>query len=112
MARLIESGPRAERETLHAYAVGLLRERDPWAESFGGAAVEDGIELETSEAGSNSSGATLLGYGFLLLPAGGILLLVFPPVGGLLLASGLVMMCGGLVAALLGRLAATVSKRA
>lgn len=110
MARLIEDAPRAERAMLHDYAVSLLRET-PSGSATSDSTDAEAVEHGAAASGPRSQGATLLGYGFLLLPASAVLLLVFPPVGGMLLLTGLCMMCGGIGTALIGRLAPSVWRR-
>jgi hypothetical protein len=97
MGRLIDGGPHWEQESLRAYAVSLLRERVPSGESI----EEDEDILAYSEAAADeprdgTNSATLIGYGFLLLPASAVLLLVFPPVGGMLFVTGVMLMVCGL----------------
>jgi len=110
MARLIENAPRPERAMLHDYAVSLLRETASGTE-ISDSTDADVVEHGAAASGPRSQGATLLGYGFLLLPASAVLLLVFPPVGGMLLLTGLCMMCGGLGTAVIGRFAPSAWRR-
>ena len=106
LGRVIDSGPQGEREALRAYAVSLLRERLPSAETHEDdeAFLEGFAEGSSEETGKTSSAATLIGYGFLLLPASAVLLLVFPPVGGLLFVTGIVLMVCGLGWAMVAKL--------
>ena len=104
IGRLIDGGPHEEQESLRAYAVSLLRERVPSHEPVEDEAIDADPEHVPAEAGAGSNSATLIGYGFLLLPAGGVLLLVFPPVGGMLLVTGVVLMACGLGWAMISKL--------
>ena len=104
MSCLIETGPRGERDTLRAYAVSLLRDRgcsDEWDNDPG--VTPDVGEQDVEATRSSSHAATLVSYGFLLLPASAVLFLVFPPVGGMLFVAGGAMMCVGFMAALIQR---------
>ena len=107
IASTIDSSPAADRESLHDYAVSLVRERLPVADRAGaieGAAGEGSSPAGTSSGGSG--GASALVYGVLLFLVGPFLFLVFPPVGLMLLLSGVLMIGWGLVALLVGRLRA------
>jgi hypothetical protein len=104
MGELIERAPPAEREALHDYAVSLVREKLPAAsrESQGR------FETNSAPAGdrSESAGVHLIGYGLLLLPVAFLMMLVFAPLGTILLAVGLSLSAIGLAAGLLRRLRA------
>jgi uncharacterized small protein (DUF1192 family) len=100
IGRLIVSGPTGEREALHDYAVSLVREKLPVVDPT--PAVHDTLTGDvTVEAASNT--ATLLGYGVLLIPVGFLMLLVFAPLGALLLVAAVGMAVAGVVLALIGR---------
>jgi hypothetical protein len=105
MAELIERAPAAERESLHDYAVSLVREKLPAAfrES------QHRLEANAAPTGDRSEGAGvhLIGYGLLLLPVAFLMMLVFAPLGTILLAAGLSLSAVGLAAGLLRRLRAT-----
>ena len=104
IGRLIVGGPVADREALHDYAVSLVREKLPVVEPT--PAVHDTpIGDVAQEYASNT--AQLLGYGVLLVPVGFLMLLVFAPLGALLLAAGVGMAATGLVLALVGRVRRT-----
>ena len=104
MGRLIDDGPQVERESLRAYAVSLLRERVPSSETIEEDESIMDPEDPPGEPGPGSNSATLIGYGFLLLPASAVLLLVFPPVGGMLFVTGVVLMASGLAWAMVSKL--------
>lgn len=106
MAGLIESSAAQDRESLHDYAVSLVRDRLPVA-----AAVYDTDDPEAADSAEvdasskrSSNAANLLGYGFLLVPVGFLLSIVFP-FGLLLLVGGLFMIGAGFVMAMIGKLA-------
>jgi len=105
MAELIERAPAAERESLHDYAVSLVREKLPAA--FRESQLR--LEANAAQAGDRSEGAGvhLIGYGLLLLPVAFLMMLVFAPLGTILLAVGLGLSAVGLAAGLLRRLRAT-----
>lgn len=105
MAELIERAPAAERESLHDYAVSLVREKLPVA--FRESHVR--LEMNAAPGGDRSGGAGvhLIGYGLLLLPVAFLMMLVFAPLGTILLAAGLGLSAVGLAAGLLRRLRAT-----
>ena len=100
IGRLIVSGPAAEREALHDYAVSLVREKLPVIDPT--SAVHDAPTGDVTE-GSASNTAALLGYGVLLIPVAFLMLLVFAPLGALLLVAGVGMALTGIVFALAGR---------
>jgi hypothetical protein len=104
IARVIESGPREEHEALRAYAVSLIRNQAAPAD-FDAGSGEDFDELgdlpATPESSSNA--VTLIGYGVLLVPAGGLLALVLPPIGLMLVLTAVVMIGTGLAVAAFGR---------
>jgi len=96
---VIASGPVAEREALHDYAVSLVRERLPVADSEGGVAP-----IATHPGRSQGNGAaSVFGYGLLLIPVGLVLVPVFGLVGFALLLVGVVLASIGLVSGLVGR---------
>jgi hypothetical protein len=97
IGRVIEEGPREEREALRDYAVSLIRNRTEGGEGQHGEAGEWGVEDQLPEAApqSSSSAATLIGYGALLLPAGGLLALVLPPIGLMLGITAFAMIAAG-----------------
>lgn len=102
ISEVIESGPSAEREALHDYAVSLVRERLPVADGSG----MDGTTgpSRTGRARSKGNGAaSLFGYGILLIPVGLVLVPVFGLVGFALLLVGVVLASIGLVSGLVGR---------
>lgn len=105
MAELIDRAPAAERESLHDYAVSLVREKLP------AALIDSQVRLETSATAgahrSEGAGVHLIGYGLLLLPVAFLMMLVFAPLGTILLAVGLSLSAVGLAAGLLRRLRAT-----
>jgi hypothetical protein len=100
IGRLIVSGPAADREALHDYAVSLVREKLPVIDPT--PAVPDTPTGGVTE-GYASNAAALLGYGVLLIPVAFLMLLVFAPLGALLLFAGVAMATTGVVAALVGR---------
>jgi hypothetical protein len=101
---LIATGPAADREALHDYAVSLVREKLPLADpSFAVPGAPRGDAAE--EYPSNT--ASLLGYGVLLIPVGFLMLLVFAPLGALLLSAGVAMAVTGIVLALVGKVRQT-----
>jgi len=100
IGRLIVSGPPADREALHDYAVSLVREKLPVVDSA--PAVHDTPTGVVTE-GYASNTASLLGYGVLLIPVAFLMLLVFAPLGALLLVAGVGMAATGVVLALIGR---------
>ena len=97
---LIASGPKAEREALHDYAVSLVREKLPVIDPT--PSVHDTPTGE-STGGDGSNTTTLLGYGVLLIPVAFLMFLVFAPLGALLLVAGVGMAGTGMVMALVGR---------
>jgi hypothetical protein len=99
MGQLIECGRVGDREALHDYAVSLLRDRLPTTATNDEPTVEEIDEAPAARPGAGTNAATLIGYGFILLPAGAVLLLVFPPVGMLLFGTGVMSMAGGVVLA-------------
>lgn len=104
ISRSIESGPVAEREALHDFAVSLVRERLPVAlaaESRGGGAART---ADPSKESPGSTAASLVGYGVLLIPVGFLLGLVFVPVGVMLFFGGSMLVVCGLVMGLVTRL--------
>ena len=104
IGELIERAPVADREALHDYAVSLVREKLPAAVSQ--PAVRGGGE-SPAPAKSGAAGVHLIGYGLLLLPVGFLMMLVFAPLGTILLFAGVAMSVVGLLGGLLGRLRAT-----
>lgn len=103
IGRLIVGGPAADREALHDYAVSLVREKLPVVDPT--PAVPDTPSGDVAE-GSASNTAALLGYGVLLIPVGFLMLLVFAPLGALLLVAGAGMAVTGVVWALVGKVRA------
>ena len=103
MRETIDNGPREEREALLAYAVSLVGER-----AAAGFEPDPELGAETdappAPAGSGTNAATLIGYGALLLPAGGFLTLVLPPIGMTLAMSAIVLIVGGVTLAVFSRL--------
>jgi hypothetical protein len=115
MSGLIESGPVEEREALHDYAVSLVRDRLPVVLPAGvtGREEEEGDWAERSESADSSetraktggsTGASLVGYGVLVVPVGVILLPLFPPLGVTLLGVGVFMVLFGGLFGILGKL--------
>jgi hypothetical protein len=108
IGRIIEDGPREEREALRDYAVCLIRNQSQArAEDFAGAAEPfdaAGDRPSSDQAPSGSSAATLIGYGFLLLPAGGLLVLVLPPIGLMLGLTAFVMIATGMGVSVIARI--------
>ncbi len=103
MAGVIETGDPADQESLHDYAVSLVRERLPVAADHArtvGAANASGTGAKAAEGGS---GVHSVGLGFLLIPVGFLLAWIFPPVGLLLMVAGTLMVCWGLIAAMVGK---------
>jgi hypothetical protein len=105
IGELIQRAPVADREALHDYAVSLVREKLPAAVSQ--PAVRIGGESSAPAAKSAAAGVHLIGYGLLLLPVGFLMMLVFAPLGTILLFAGVAMSIVGLVGGLVGRLRAT-----
>ena len=112
MGELIEAGPVDDRVALHDYAVSLVRDRLPVMTPAGvggqddeeqeGADSADSRETRTKTSGT--TGASLVGYGVLLLPVGGILLLLFPGMGVVLVGVGVFMMLSGAIFGMLSKL--------
>ena len=102
IGRLIVSGPAADREALHDYAVGLVREKLPVIDPT--PVVHDTLQGAVPAEEYASSTVQLLGYGVLLIPVAFLMLLVFAPLGALLLAAGVGMAATGGILALIGRL--------
>lgn len=104
IGQVIEHSAVEDRESLHDYAVSLVRDQLPVVEATapgsGGLAPERGGSK--GKAGSNA--VTLIGFGFLLVPVGAVLLVVFPPVGLVLLVGGALSVIAGLAIGLVGRL--------
>ena len=104
IGQVIERGAAEDRESLHDYAVSLVRDQLPVAE----ATAPGTGDLATGRGGSKSKGGsnavTLIGFGFLLVPVGAVLLVVFPPVGLVLLVGGALAVIAGLAIGLVGRL--------
>lgn len=100
---VIERAPFAEREALHDYAVSLVRERLPVAdsESAESARRESGRSSQTARS---SGAASLVGYGALLAPVGLLLVPVFGLVGMAILLVGVMLASLGLASGLVGRL--------
>jgi len=103
MARAIDGGPAADRESLHDYAVSLVRERLPVAhddERF-----QHAREMEKAPS-ERQGGLTKVafGYGVLVLPVGLLVSLLFPPVGVTLVLIGGGMMIIGTVSGLVAKL--------
>lgn len=96
IGRLLDTAPSAEREALHDYAVSLVRDKLPPVEPH-----TEMIAEHAAESGSNST--SLLGYGMLLFPVGFLMLLVFAPLGALLLVTGASLVVVGGVTGLLPR---------
>ena len=104
IGELIERAPVADREALHDYAVSLVREKLPAAVSQPAVRVGGESPAPTMAA---AAGVHLIGYGILLLPVGFLMMLVFAPLGTILLFAGVAMSVVGLVGSLIGRLRAT-----
>ena len=109
MSELIEAGPVDDRVALHDYAVSLVRDRLPvMTPAEVGGQGSEGLEGADSSAPrtqtSGSTGASLVGYGALLIPVGGILLLLFPGMGLVLVAVGVFMVVSGAIFGVLGKL--------
>jgi hypothetical protein len=100
IGRLIVCGPAADREALHDYAVSLVREKLPAVDPTP-LVLDTPIGDVPEESGSNT--AALLGYGVLLIPVGFLMLLVFAPLGALLLAAGVGMAATAVVWALVSK---------
>jgi hypothetical protein len=100
---VIERAPFAEREALHDYAVSLVRERLPIADSGSVASMHAGSE-GPSRARRSSGAASLVGYGALLAPIGLLLVPVFGLVGMALLVVGVMLVSLGFASGLVGRL--------
>lgn len=101
IGRLIDSSPAAEREALHDYAVSLVREKLPVIDPTPAADETAGGDVAAGAGASNT--AALLGYGVLLIPVAFLMLLVFAPLGAVLLAAGVGMATMGVVLALVNR---------
>jgi hypothetical protein len=104
MVEIIATSDPTDRPALHDYALSLLRDAFPIADDI--ATMEDrvsGRPALASDGGQASSAVTLVGYGVLFLPVGGLLGIVFPPLGVFLVCIGLVMVLAGLVAAFVTR---------
>lgn len=113
MSGLIESGPIDEREALHDYAVSLVRDSLPVVLPAAVRGEEEGDWADGSESAdsigtraktSGSTGASLVGYGVLIVPVGVILLPLFPPLGVTLLGVGVFMVLFGGLFGILGKL--------
>ena len=102
---LIERAPANEREALHDYAVSLVREKLPAAQSV--APARSDADAESAKRAGGTAGVHLIGYGLLLLPVAFLMMLVFAPLGTILLFAGVALSVAGLVGGLLGRLRAT-----
>lgn len=100
IGRLIVSSPAAEREALHDYAVSLVREKLPVIDP---AAADETAGGDVAAGAGASNTAALLGYGVLLIPVAFLMLLVFAPLGAVLLAAGVGMATMGVVLALVNR---------
>ncbi|HYC57627.1 MAG TPA: hypothetical protein VEL28_22025 [Candidatus Binatia bacterium] len=103
IARVIEAGPAADRESLHDYAVSLVRERLPVAHDdsrFQGTRTAQNAK-ETAQGGLTK---VAFGYGVLVLPVGLLVSLLFPPVGITLVLIGAGMMAVGAVSGLAAKL--------
>lgn len=105
IGRLIGSSPAAEREALHDYAVSLVREKLPVFDPTPAADDTPGGDVAGQAGASNT--AALLGYGVLLIPVAFLMLLVFAPLGAVLLAAGVGMATIGIVLALVDRVRGT-----
>ena len=109
MSELIEAGPVDDRVALHDYAVSLVRDRLPVMTPAGVGGQDDEEQesadsRETRTKTSGTTGASLVGYGVLLLPVGGILLLLFPGMGVVLVGVGVFMMLSGAIFGMLSKL--------
>jgi len=104
IGRLIVTGPAAEREALHDYAVSLVREKLPVVDP---APAEADTPQGRVAAEYASNTASLLGYGALLIPVAFLMLLVFAPLGALLLVVGVGMAAMGILLAVVGRVRRT-----
>lgn len=106
MAGVIEASPAYDRESLHDYAVSLVRDRLPVADGIVDVSDTDAGDHVEEQARTrrDTRGTTLFAYGFLLLPVGLLLAIVFPPVGGMLVVGGVAMIALGLVTAIVTRL--------
>ncbi|MFP6626482.1 MAG: hypothetical protein VCA74_05400 [Deltaproteobacteria bacterium] len=109
MARVIGASPAADRESLHDYAVSLVRERLPVAAELYDEGVGGEVEGE-EKAATSTPGVGALGYGVLMFLIGPFLLMVFPPVGMMILAAGVVLFGWGLVSALFHRIKPKISE--
>ena len=103
MGRVVETAPNAEREALREYAVSLVRDNVPIADSsFTDVDVAGDVEDDRVPASRSSSAASLVGYGILLLPVGFLLSIVFP-FGLFLVVDGLLMIGLGVLTSLVTR---------
>lgn len=90
LARTISAAPAGERERLRDMAVHLLR---------------DEVEITAAASAAPAPGGTVnpFGIGIPLMLAGGVLLVLFPPVGLLLFAAAALMMLWGVAAVFFAR---------
>jgi hypothetical protein len=104
MVEVIAKSDPTDRPALHDYALSLVRDAFPIADDIAGA--EDRASNRHALASAKDrpgSAVTLVGYGMLFLPVGGLLGIVFPPLGVFLVCIGLVMVVAGLIAAFVTR---------
>jgi hypothetical protein len=96
IGRLIEDAPSEEREALHDYAVSLVREKLP--------AVEQRPAMLTANSDETpTNSVSLIGYGFLLLPVAFLMLMVFAPLGAVLMVTGIVLVVAGAFGSMVAR---------
>jgi hypothetical protein len=103
---VLASSPASEREALHDYAVSLVRERLPAVDGgyTGKAESDDDAGTVETPQRESSAAVTSVGYGALLFLPGLLLLLVFPPVGMMLVIVGAGLVAWGVLAAVFVRL--------
>lgn len=105
MAEIIAKSDPTDRPALHDYALSLVRDAFPTADDL--VDRENRVSSRhVSASGDDRPGSavTLVGYGVLFLPVGGLLGIVFPPLGVFLVCIGLAMVIAGLLAAGVTRL--------
>jgi hypothetical protein len=94
IARLVNAAPGEDREELCEYTIGLLREEVQLVET----------ELPSGPATDAATGKfNPLGIGIPVLLVGGVLIVVFPPVGLFLFGVAALLMVWGVVATLVAR---------
>ena len=99
IASVVGDGASDDREALHDYAVSLVRDRMPVADEVGRGVSGAELHADPASGGQNVG----IAYGFLILLVAPLLLLVFPPVGMMLLLTGVAMVLWGLVAGFVAR---------